>query len=80
MDNQFAWVDFYKEFAGKLLAYKNNRGELVNKVRAIYAEAGINMPLLRKTINWWILIRLQYLVFLIRVPCARRTEARSSLL
>lgn len=33
MDNQFAWVDFYKEFAGKLLAYKNNRGELVNKVR-----------------------------------------------
>lgn len=25
MDNQFVWVDFYKEFAGKLLAYKNNR-------------------------------------------------------
>ena len=48
MDNQFAWVDFYKEFAGKLLAYKNNRGELVNKVRAIYAEAGINMPTLEK--------------------------------
>lgn len=48
MDNQFAWVDFYKEFAGKLLVYKNNRGELVNKVRAIYAEAGINMPTLEK--------------------------------
>lgn len=48
MDNQFAWVDFYKEFAGKLLAYKNNRGELVDKVRAIYAEAGINMPTLEK--------------------------------
>lgn len=48
MDNQFAWVDFYKEFAGKLLVYKNNRGELVNKVQAIYAEAGINMPTLEK--------------------------------
>ena len=48
MDNQFAWVDFYKEFAGKLLAYKNNRGELVDKVRAIYAEAGINMRTLEK--------------------------------
>lgn len=48
MDNQFAWVDFYKEFAGKLLAYKNNRGELADKVRAIYAEAGINMPTLEK--------------------------------
>ena len=44
MDNQFAWVDFYKEFAGKLLAYKNNRGELVDKVREIYAEDGIYRP------------------------------------
>lgn len=48
MDNQFVWVDFYKEFAGKLLAYKNNREELVKKVKAIYAETGINMP----TLEW----------------------------
>lgn len=48
MDNQFVWVDFYKEFAGKLLAYKNNREELVEKVKAIYAETGINMPTLEK--------------------------------
>lgn len=48
MDNQFVWVDFYKEFAGKLLAYKNNREELVEKVKAIYAEADINMPTLEK--------------------------------
>lgn len=48
MDNQFVWVDFYKEFAGKLLAYKNNREELVEKVKAIYAEAGINMPTLER--------------------------------
>lgn len=48
MDNQFVWVNFYKEFASKLLAYKNNRGELVEKVKAIYAENGINMPTLEK--------------------------------
>ena len=48
MDNLFVWVNFYKEFASKLLAYKNNRGELVEKVKAIYAETGINMPTLEK--------------------------------
>lgn len=48
MDNQFVWVDFYKEFASKLLAYKNNREELVKKVKEIYAETGINMP----TLEW----------------------------
>jgi len=48
MDNQFVWVDFYKEFAGKLLDYKNNRADLVEKVKAVYAETGINMPTLEK--------------------------------
>lgn len=48
MDNQFEWVDFYKEFASKLLTYKDNRGELVEKVKAIYAETGINMPTLER--------------------------------
>lgn len=46
MDNQFQWVDFYKEFANKLLAYKNNRTELVEKVKTIYETTGINMPTL----------------------------------
>lgn len=34
--NQFDWVDFYKELSGKLLQYKNNRKELIEKVRKIY--------------------------------------------
>jgi 5-methylcytosine-specific restriction protein B len=46
MDNQFQWVDFYKEFANKLLAYKNNRTELLEKVKAIYETTEINMPTL----------------------------------
>lgn len=48
MDNQFSWVDFYKEFANKLLAYKENRKELVEKVKAIYENTEINMPTLEK--------------------------------
>lgn len=46
MNNQFEWVDFYKEFATKLLEYKNNRDELINKVKAIYSEADMNLPTL----------------------------------
>ncbi len=46
--NQFEWVDFYKELAGKLLRYKDNRQELVEKVRKIYKITGINLPTLER--------------------------------
>lgn len=46
--NQFDWVDFYKELSGKLLKYKNNRKELIKKVRKIYSITGINLPTLEK--------------------------------
>ena len=49
--NQFDWVDFYKEFASKLLAYKDRRDELVEKVKAIYTMTGMNMPTLEKDNN-----------------------------
>ena len=42
--NQFDWVDFYNEFAHVLLKYKNNRSELVEKVKEIYDVTGIKMP------------------------------------
>ena len=48
MDNQFQCVDFYQVFAGNLLAYQNNRTDLVDKVKAIYENTGINMPTLEK--------------------------------
>lgn len=44
--NQFDWVDFYKEFASKLLQYKDNRKELVKKVLEIYKRTGIKLPTL----------------------------------
>jgi 5-methylcytosine-specific restriction enzyme B len=46
MDNQFAWVVFYKEFASKLLEYKNKRNQLIELVERIYTETGINLPTL----------------------------------
>ena len=46
--NLFDWVDFYKELSGKLLKYKNNRKELIKKVRKIYSITGINLPTLEK--------------------------------
>ena len=47
-NNQFDWVEFYKELAGKLLAYKGNRHELITKVKQIFSDTGINMPKLEK--------------------------------
>lgn len=46
--NQFDWVDFYKELSSKLLQYKDNRKELIEKVRKIYEISGINLPMLEK--------------------------------
>lgn len=47
-DNQFDWVTFYKELAEKLLQYKDNRAELIEKVKKIYEMTGLNMPTLEK--------------------------------
>lgn len=46
--NIFNWVDFYKEFAQKLLVYKDNRQELISKIKNIYAEIGISIPTLER--------------------------------
>jgi 5-methylcytosine-specific restriction protein B len=48
VDNQFDWVDFYKELSGKLLTYKDNRQALIEKVKRIFSDTGINMPTLEK--------------------------------
>lgn len=46
--NQFDWVHFYKEFSRLLLAYKNKRPELIDKVKSIYGDAEISLPTLEK--------------------------------
>ena len=44
----FDWVEFYTEFANKLLMYQRDREELVNKVNEIYEITGINIPTLER--------------------------------
>lgn len=47
----FEWIRFYKEFALKLLEYRDKRNQLVEKVRAIYTLTGMNMPTLERENN-----------------------------
>ena len=42
--NQFDWVDYYNELSGKLLQYKNNRADLIEKVKKIYEITGLDLP------------------------------------
>lgn len=44
----FDWVEFYTEFANKLLMYQKDREKLVNKVNEIYEITGINIPTLER--------------------------------
>ena len=48
VDNQFAWVEFYKEFANVLLKYHSDRDKLISKVKQVFLEAEINLPTLEK--------------------------------
>ena len=49
----FDWIDFYMEFADKLLEYKENRTELIEKIYKIYENFGddIKLPVLDKDID-----------------------------
>ena len=47
-NNHYDWVGFYKELSGRLLTYKDHRPVLVDKVKQIYSDTGINMPTLEK--------------------------------
>ena len=38
------WIEFYKEFANKLLEFKNNRKELINKLKSIFKYINIKTP------------------------------------
>ena len=45
MDKQdYAWIDFYMEFATKLLVYKKSRTELIQKIIQVYSKMGMELP------------------------------------
>ena len=45
---QFCWVDFYIEFANKLLSYKERRAELLEILEAAHTQAGLSYPFMDK--------------------------------
>ena len=49
--NSFAWMDFYSELATALLEFANDRKPLIEKVKAIYANAGMKLPTLERDNN-----------------------------
>lgn len=44
MTEQFKWVDYYEEFASKLLEYRNNRKELIDKIVKVYDSIEMKLP------------------------------------
>lgn len=42
--NKITWVEFYTEFATKLLEYKNDRKNLIEKLQKIYQEIDMKFP------------------------------------
>ena len=49
MDVQFKWIEFYTEFATKLMAYKYDRKELIQKIQNVYKAIRTKLPKLEKT-------------------------------
>ncbi|MBF6978232.1 AAA family ATPase [Aerococcaceae bacterium zg-BR22] len=41
---QFEWINFYSEFATKLLLFKNDRKSLIGKINAVYTAIGMKVP------------------------------------
>jgi 5-methylcytosine-specific restriction protein B len=48
LKNQFTWTSFYIEFADKLLAYKNNRPQLLELLKGVYEDLGLRYPFTEK--------------------------------
>lgn len=42
--NEFDWVDFYREFAERLLDFKDDRKKLIEIIKSVYKEIGITLP------------------------------------
>mgnify|MGYP001666659708 CR=1 FL=1 len=43
-ENRYQWVEFYMELADKLLDYKDNRSELIDKIYRVFDTVGMKAP------------------------------------
>lgn len=48
---KYSWVNFYTEFAIKLLEYRNDRQTLIKKVKTVFDNIGMKLPTLEKDNN-----------------------------
>lgn len=48
MKIQFEWINFYSEFATKLLEFKNNRAELIADIQSAYSAINMKLPKLER--------------------------------
>lgn len=46
VEMKFEWIDFYSEFATKLLDFRNDRKTLIAKIYEIYDDCGMKVPTL----------------------------------
>ena len=49
--NYKVWTTFYQELANKLLAFKDNRTDLIEIIKQVYIDIGIKLPTLEKDNN-----------------------------
>ena len=49
LENDILWIPFYRELAEKLIAYKDNRQALLERLREIFQEIGMPSPFVEKT-------------------------------
>lgn len=47
-NDKIEWTDFYIEFAHKLLEYKDNRSELIEKVQKVFNDLNMTLPALER--------------------------------
>ncbi|MGN8856111.1 AAA family ATPase [Catenibacterium mitsuokai] len=45
---QFEWINFYSEFATKLLEFKNNRAKLIADIQSAYSAINMKLPKLER--------------------------------
>lgn len=50
MTAEYQWIDFYMEFANKLLEYKNDRKKLIQKIQNTFYSIGFKLPKLENSI------------------------------
>ena len=50
-EKNYTWIGFYEELATKLMAFQDDRSELIRKIRKVYEDIGQKLPKLEKDNN-----------------------------